>query len=95
MATAIVSAYTDLATDPKVAMTGELTLTGLVLPVGGIKEKLLAAHRSGFTQIVLPKDNEADLTKLPDVVVEDLTITLAESLDDVLKIAIPELSLRD
>ena len=95
MATAIVSAYTNLATDPKVAMTGELTLTGLVLPVGGIKEKLLAAHRSGFTQIVLPKDNEADLTKLPEVVVEDLTITLAESLDDVLKIAIPELSLRD
>ena len=93
MATAIVSAYTNLPTDPKVAMTGELTLTGLVLPVGGIKEKLLAAHRSGFTQIVLPKDNEADLTKLPEVVVQDLTITLAESLDDVLKIAIPELKL--
>ena len=72
-------------------MTGELTLTGLVLPVGGIKEKLLAAHRSGFTQIVLPKENEADLIKLPEIVIKDLAITLAESLDDVLKIALPEL----
>ena len=72
-------------------MTGELTLTGLVLPVGGIKEKLLAAHRSGFTQIVLPKENEADLIKLPEIVIKDLAITLAENLDDVLKIALPDL----
>ncbi len=74
-------------------MLGELTLTGLVLPVGGIKEKLLAAHRSGFTHIILPKDNEADLSKLPEIVKDELTITLAESLDDVLKVAIPKLKL--
>ena len=72
-------------------MTGELTLTGLVLPVGGIKEKLLAAHRSGFTHIILPKDNEADLNKLPETVRSELTITLAETLADVLKEAIPDL----
>ncbi len=91
IATAIVSAYANMPMQPKVAMTGELTLTGLVLPVGGIKEKLLAAHRSGFTQIVLPKENEADLIKLPEIVIKDLAITLAENLDDVLKIALPEL----
>ncbi len=94
MATAIVSSYAAMATDPKVAMTGELTLTGLVLPVGGIKEKLLAAHRSGFTHIILPKDNEADLAKLPEIVKDDLTITLADSLDDVLQVAIPMLKLK-
>lgn len=91
MATAIVSAYAGVPTHPKVAMTGELTLTGLVLPVGGIKEKLLAAHRSGFTHVVLPKDNEADLAKLPTVVTEEMTISLAESLSDVLTIAMPDL----
>ena len=91
MATAIVSAYAGLPTRAKVAMTGELTLTGLVLPVGGIKEKLLAAHRSGFSHVILPKDNEADLAKLPAVVTEELTISLAENLDDVLAIALPDL----
>jgi ATP-dependent Lon protease len=91
MATAIASAYSGLATQPDIAMTGELTLTGLVLPVGGVKEKILAAHRAGFTHIILPKDNEADLRKLPDTVRADLTITLAETLADVLAQAIPEL----
>ena len=71
-------------------MTGELTLTGLVLPVGGIKEKVLAAHRSGFRHIVLPRENEADLKKLPEEVRADLTITLADTLKDVLDVAIPE-----
>ena len=91
MATAIVSAYSGKPTQPDIAMTGELTLTGLVLPVGGIKEKLLAAHRSGFTHVILPKDNEADLNKLPPTVRSELTITLAETLADVLKEAIPDL----
>ena len=91
MATAIASAYSGKATQPNIAMTGELTLTGLVLPVGGIKEKVLAAHRSGFTHVILPKDNEADLYKLPDSVRAELTITLAETLDDVLAVAVPEL----
>jgi ATP-dependent Lon protease len=94
MATAIASAYSGLPTAPNVAMTGELTLTGLVLPVGGIKEKLLAAHRAGFTHIILPKDNEADLDKLPKAVRDELTITLAETLHDVIAVAIPELHKR-
>jgi len=91
MATAIASAYSGRPTQPNIAMTGELTLTGLVLPVGGIKEKILAAHRSGFTHIILPKDNEADLQKLPEAVRQDLQITLAETLADVLDKAIPSL----
>ncbi|MEQ9002733.1 MAG: endopeptidase La, partial [Pseudomonadales bacterium] len=66
MATALVSAYRHKPVRSDVAMTGELTLTGLVLPVGGIKEKVLAAHRSGFRQVILPRDNESDLAKLPD-----------------------------
>ena len=91
MATAIVSAYSGKATDTDVAMTGELTLTGLVLPVGGIKEKLLAAHRYGFKHIVVPKDNASDLEKLPPQVRCELQITLAERLEDVLEVAIPNL----
>jgi ATP-dependent Lon protease len=91
MATAIASAYSGLATAPNIAMTGELTLTGLVLPVGGVKEKILAAHRAGFKHIILPKDNEFDLAKLPSTVREELEFTLAETLQDVLKIAIPKM----
>ena len=90
MATAITSAYLGRPVNKSVAMTGELTLTGLVLPVGGIKEKVLAAHRSGFRHIVLPRENEADLKKLPEEVRADLTITLADTLKDVLDVAIPE-----
>ncbi len=91
MATAMVSAYTDRPIAEGVAMTGELTLTGLVLPVGGIKEKLLAAHRSGFKHVIVPADNEADLTKLPEVVRDELEVTLASSLDDVLHVVLPGL----
>ena len=69
-------------------MTGEITLTGLVLPVGGRKEKVLAAHRAGLRHVILPKDNEADLAKLPATVLEDMQTTLAENLDDVLAAAI-------
>ena len=66
MATALVSAYTQKPVQEKLAMTGELTLSGLVLPVGGVKEKILAAHRAGLRKVILPKDNEADLRKLPE-----------------------------
>jgi ATP-dependent Lon protease len=92
MATAIVSAYSGLPTNNKVAMTGELTLTGLVLPVGGVKEKVLAAHRFGFTHIVVPRENKADLDKLPPTVLDDLEFTFADKLTDVLSVAIPEYS---
>ncbi len=91
MATALVSAYSGQPVDPDLAMTGELTLSGLVLPVGGIKEKVLAAHRAGKRKLILPKDNEADLAKLPDSVRSDMRITLVERLEEVIALAIPDL----
>ncbi len=84
MATAIASAYSQRSVRDDLAMTGELTLTGMVLPVGGIKEKLLAAHRAGMRQVLLPTDNEAELAKLPDNVRGDLSITLVSDLQEVL-----------
>ena len=88
MATALVSAYCEKPVQDKLAMTGELTLSGLVLPVGGIKEKILAAHRAGLRKVILPKDNEADLRKLPDPVREEMAITLVSDLSEVLQEAI-------
>ena len=90
MATALYSAYSGKCVRNNLAMTGELTLSGLVLPVGGVKEKILAAHRAGLRHVVLPKDNEADLIKLPESVRDDMTITLAEHLPDVFDAAISE-----
>jgi ATP-dependent Lon protease len=87
MATALVSAYRYRPVRADVAMTGELTLTGLVLPVGGIKEKVLGAHRNGFRHVILPRENESDLAKLPAEVRGEMTFTLAEHLDDVLEAA--------
>ncbi|MEM7079408.1 MAG: endopeptidase La [Pseudomonadota bacterium] len=92
MATAIASAYAGVCTESGVAMTGELTLAGLVLPVGGIKEKLLAAHRAGFTRVVIPHDNLADLHNLPESVLQELDITAAQTLQDVFEQALPGLS---
>ena len=88
MATALVSAYCEKPVQEKLAMTGELTLSGLVLPVGGVKEKILAAHRAGLRKIILPKDNEADLRKLPEPVREEMAITLVSDLSEVLQEAI-------
>ena len=90
MATALYSAYSGKCVRNNLAMTGELTLSGLVLPVGGVKEKILAAHRAGLRHVVLPKDNESDLIKLPKSVRDDMTITLAEHLPDVFDAAIGE-----
>jgi ATP-dependent Lon protease len=89
MAVALVSAYRYRSVRADVAMTGELTLTGLVLPVGGIKEKVLAAHRNGFRHVILPRDNQSDLAKLPEEVRAEMTFTLAEHLDEVLEAAFP------
>ncbi|MCB1683100.1 MAG: endopeptidase La [Pseudomonadales bacterium] len=83
IATALYSAYTGKPVPPDLAMTGELTLSGLVLPVGGIKEKLLAAHRAGMRRIIMPKDSAAELVKLPAAVRAELDITLVESLSEV------------
>ncbi len=87
MATALYSAYTGKAVPNDIAMTGELTLSGLVLPVGGIKEKLLAAHRAGKHTVILPAENESDLSKLPDTVRKDLEIVLARSIEEVFAVA--------
>ncbi|MBK6312905.1 MAG: endopeptidase La [Blastocatellia bacterium] len=90
MATAIVSALTRTAVRRDVAMTGEITLRGKVLPVGGIKEKLLAAHRAGIPTVILPKDNEKDLVELPDDVRSAMQIHLIETTDEALQIALVE-----
>ena len=69
-------------------MTGEVTITGQVLPIGGLKEKLLAAHRAGIEQVLIPKDNEKDLVDLPKKVREDIKITPVSLVDEVLKISL-------
>ena len=94
MATALTSLYTGLPVRSHTAMTGEITLTGLVLPVGGIKEKVLAAHRAGVRRVILPNANEKDLRDLPDSIRRDMEFTLAERIENVLKAAIPELASR-
>jgi ATP-dependent Lon protease len=90
--TALVSLYTHRAIRSDLAMTGEVTLSGLVLPVGGIKEKVLAAARQGVKHVILPKDNEDDLKQLPEEVRQSLRFTLAERVEDVLAAALPELA---
>jgi ATP-dependent Lon protease len=92
MATAIVSAARGIAVRSDVAMTGEITLSGLVLPVGGIREKALAARRHGIKTFVLPKMNEQDVAELPEEVKKDMTFVPAETLEDVLKVALPEIT---
>jgi ATP-dependent Lon protease len=88
IATALMSALTKVAVRRDVAMTGEITLRGKVLPIGGVKEKLLAAHRIGVTTIVLPRENEKDLADVPKVVMDVLTVHLVEHVEEVLKIAL-------
>jgi ATP-dependent Lon protease len=88
MATAMVSALTGRPARHDVAMTGEITLRGKVLPIGGVKEKLLAAHRFGLRTIILSKENEKDLVDIPDEVREELTIHTVDHLDEVLEIAL-------
>ena len=90
LATALVSNLTRVPTRRDVAMTGEITLRGKVLPIGGLKEKVLAAHRAGVTTIILPKDNEKDLVDIPKEVLNVLKLHLVESMDEVLKIALTE-----
>jgi ATP-dependent Lon protease len=69
-------------------MTGEITLRGKVLPIGGVKEKLLAAHRAGISKIILPKENEKDLSEIPDDIRKQLEIHLVDSVDEVFDIAL-------
>jgi ATP-dependent Lon protease len=89
MATAIVSAARGVPVEPDVAMTGEITLSGLVLPVGGIREKALAARRHGIQTFILPELNRQDLTELPEEVRTDMTFVPVSTLEDVLRVALP------
>src|SRR5690554_373654 len=88
MVTALVSAMTGIPVLADVAMTGEITLRGKVLAIGGLKEKLLAAHRGGIKTVVIPKENEKDLKEIPEKILADLTIKTAEWIDEVLEIAL-------
>lgn len=88
LTTALVSAFTGIAIRADIAMTGEVTLRGKVLKIGGLKEKLLAAHRGGIEHVLIPKANEPDLTDIPDNVKEGLTIQAVETIDEVLKVAL-------
>jgi len=88
LATAVVSALTKIPVNRDIAMTGEITLRGKVLPIGGVKEKILAAHRAGNRTVLLPRDNEKDLSEIPENIQEDLTIRFVETVDEVLDLAL-------
>jgi len=88
MVTSIVSSITNIPVKRDVAMTGEVTLTGQVLPIGGLKEKLIAAHRAGIKEVLIPKENEKDLVDMPKKIIDEIKITPVEYADEVLKIAL-------
>ncbi len=88
MCTALVSAYCNIPVKAEVAMTGEITLRGEVLKIGGLKEKLLAAHRGGIKTVVIPKDNEADLRDIPEKIKQDLNIAPVKWIDEVLAVTL-------
>ena len=88
MVTSIVSSITKVPVKKEIAMTGEVTITGQVLPIGGLKEKLLAAHRAGVKKVLIPKENEKDLVDIPKKVKDDIQIVPVETADEVIKIAL-------
>jgi ATP-dependent Lon protease len=88
MVTSIVSSITSIPVDKNIAMTGEVTLRGHVLPIGGLKEKLLAAHRAGIPRVIIPEDNKKDLVEIPKNILDDLEVTSVKEVDEVLKIAL-------
>jgi ATP-dependent Lon protease len=90
LATSLISALGRVPIRKEVAMTGEITLRGKVLPIGGLKEKILAAHRSGLKTIIVPRENEKDLADIPKNVLDSLNVYMVESMDEVLKIALTE-----
>jgi ATP-dependent Lon protease len=92
MAAALASIYTNVPVRNDIAMTGEITLTGLMLPIGGVKEKMLAARRAGLRRVILPKDNQKDLRELPDNVRAEMEFIFVERIEDVLAAAIPQVS---
>ena len=88
MVTSIVSAITEIPVDKNVAMTGEVTLRGVVLPIGGLKEKLLAAHRAGIKKVLIPDENKKDLIEVPKTILDSMEVTTVKSVDEVLKLAL-------
>ncbi len=88
MVTSIISAITDIPVNKNVAMTGEITLRGLVLPIGGLKEKLLAAHRAGIKKVLIPKENKKDLIEVPKTILESMEIISVKNVEEVLKVAL-------
>ena len=88
MVTSIISALTEIPVNKNVAMTGEITLRGLVLPIGGLKEKLLAAHRAGIKIVLIPMENKKDLVEVPKIILSDMEIIPVKNVDEVLKVAL-------
>ena len=88
MVTSIISAITEIPVDKNVAMTGEITLRGLVLPIGGLKEKLLAAHRAGIKKVLIPVENKKDLVEIPKTILESMEVIPVKNVDEVLKVAL-------
>jgi len=88
MATTIVSALLKVPVRREVAMTGEITLRGRVLPIGGLKEKILAAHRAGMKTVLIPKENEKDIKEIPPKILKSVELVLVEHMDEVLKKAL-------
>ena len=93
MTTALASLYSGLPARSDTAMTGEVTLTGLVLPIGGVKEKVLAARRAGLKRVILPRGNQKDLRDLPEEVRKEMTIIFADRVEDVLGEMLPGMKL--
>jgi ATP-dependent Lon protease len=91
MCAALVSALTNIPVRADVAMTGEITLRGEVLPIGGLKEKLLAAHRGGITTVIIPHENEKDLAEIPKNIKDKLTIVAVRWIDEVLEYSLQNL----
>ena len=88
MVTSIVSSITGIPVDRNIAMTGEVTLRGHVLPIGGLKEKLLAAHRAGIPKVIIPEDNKKDLVEIPKNILDNIEVKTVKTVDEVLKIAL-------
>jgi ATP-dependent Lon protease len=88
IATSISSALTGIPVRGDIAMTGEITVRGRVLPIGGLKEKLLAAHRQGLLEVILPRDNDKDLVDIPENIRQEMTLHFVSSMDEVLKLAL-------
>ena len=84
MFTALASLFTGKRVNPQLAMTGEITLRGAVLPIGGLKEKMLGAQRAGITKVLIPRDNVSDLKDLPPEIREQMTVVAVDTIEDVL-----------